>query len=449
MKFLALPWGRKFSIRRTLLLWLVPTFLTVAMLTASLSYRMFTHMVADFLDDQMVQLGDSVAQHGQPLAPPPATADRVLQQGIYVVQIFAPDGHLAAASWNGVAPRRMPRPGLHDLQEGDRSWRVYATVAAGGQTVQVLQSGSFRDHLAFERAGAAAVPVLALLPLSMLVLLVIARAISQALREIGSQAAGQDAHSIAELPLERVPDEIRPLVSSFNSLLGRLRDTFGAQRRFVQDAAHELRTPIAAVRLQLENLRDELGNGPAARQLQQLEAGVRRAQRLVDQLLKMSRQEAAATEASTHVDLQAQLRDSIRTLLPLADQRGIDLGLVEPGIAAPVTLRCAPGDLRSVLDNLIDNALRYTPEGGVVDVWLWSGEQGRLVVEVVDTGPGIPQELLSRVFDRFFRVPGSAAGGSGLGLAIAQSAAQRCGLELTLRNRDDRSGLIARLEAAY
>lgn len=447
MRIVLLPYGRKFSIRRTLLLWLVPTFLIVAMLTAGLSYRMFTHMVADFLDDQMLQLGNSVAQHGQPIVPPNASTDRVLERGIYVIQIFDPDGQLAAASWDGVSGISMLQPGFHNIQEHGRHWRVYATVGTGGQTVQVLQSGSFRSHLAFQRAGAAALPVLVMLPVSMLVLLGVARVISLALREVGGMAARQKAQSIAELPIDRVPDEIRPLVSSFNGLLTRLRDTFSAQRRFVQDAAHELRTPIAAMRLQLDNLRDELGNHSAVRQLEHLELGMRRAQRLVDQLLKMSHQEAAATEASTSVDLHAQLRDSIHALMPLADLRQIDLGLTASELAAPITLQCAPGDLRSAIDNLIDNALRYTPEGGIVDVRL-STAQGRAVVEVVDTGPGIPREFISRVFDRFFRVPGSPVAGSGLGLAIAQSAAQRCSLRLILSNRFDRSGLVARLEAA-
>jgi signal transduction histidine kinase len=333
------------------------------------------------------------------------------------------------------------------LHDGGNAWRVYAVTAQGGQTIQLLQSGSFRAGLAFERAGSAALPVLVLLPLSMVVLWVVARAISRALHDIGSQAALQDAHSIAELPLERVPEEIRPLVSSFNHLLARLRDSFAAQRRFVQDAAHELRTPIAAVGLQLENLRGDLGDGPATQRFQQLEAGVERAKRLVDQMLKMSRQEAANAEVHSSVDVHAQLRDSIQTLIALADQRRIDLGLVAPEGAPAFRLSCAAGDLRSALDNLIENALRYTPEGGVVDVRLLH-ERGFTAVEVVDTGPGIAPELLGRVFDRFFRVPGSAPGGSGLGLAIAQAAAQRCGLKLTLRNREDRSGLIARLETS-
>jgi len=281
----------------------------------------------------------------------------------------------------------------------------------------------------------------------MFVLWGVARTISRALLDIGKQAAQQDEHNIAELLLTNVPQEIRPLVSSFNSLLRRLRDAFATQRRFVQDAAHELRTPIAAIALQLENMQQDVQCEAAAGRYGQLHAGVRRAQRMVEQLLRLSRQEAAGADGPAMVDLQAQLRESMNTLIGLADQRSIDLGFVGPPPASrPLTLHCVAGDLRSLLDNLIENALRYTPHGGVVDVRLLQ-EQGRIAVEVVDTGPGIPQELLPRVFDRFFRVPGTSAEGSGLGLAIARAAAQRCGLALTLRNRGDRSGLVARVEA--
>ncbi|MGZ5272356.1 MAG: sensor histidine kinase, partial [Ramlibacter sp.] len=153
-----------------------------------------------------------------------------------------------------------------------------------------------------------------------------------------------------------------------------------------------------------------------------------------------------APEPVVAVDLQAQVHQSVDGLIALADQRHIDLGVViGASIAKAPMLRCAAVDLRSALDNLIENALRYTPEGGVVDVRLAGGPAGP-VIEVVDTGPGIPPEQLTRVFDRFFRVPGTSARGSGLGLSIARSAAQRCGLRIVLRNRSDRSGLVARLE---
>jgi two-component system, OmpR family, sensor kinase len=214
----------------------------------------------------------------------------------------------------------------------------------------------------------------------------------------------------------------------------------------MQDAAHELRTPITAVALQLENVRRDLPSGACQHSFSQLEAGVSRAQRLVDQLLKMSRNEGATPEAPVTIDLQAQVHQSVDGLIALADQRGIDLGLVvDESARKSAVLRCGAGDLRSVLDNLIENALRYTPEGGVVDVRL-AGSAAGPVIEVVDTGPGIPPDQLPRVFDRFFRVPGTTARGSGLGLSIAQNAAQRCGLRIVLRNRTDRSGLVARIE---
>lgn len=447
MKIHVFPAGPMCSIRRALMLWLVPLFLLVGATSAVFSYWSYSRMVAGFMDEQMQQLAQSLAANEASVQLPLLTQERVHKWGAYVAQVRDAEGAVRSSLPELQLPAQ-DGPGFHDVVYAGHKWRVYvaAPTRDGGASVQVIQSGVFRAHVAAERAGAALAPVMILLPLSMLVLWGVARMMSAALQDIGRQAARQDEHSITELTLDRVPQEISPLVISFNSLLRRLRDAFAAQRRFVQDAAHELRTPIAAISLQLENLRSELPGGPAAERFAQLEAGVRRAQRLVDQLLKMSRHEAAAEQPGP-VDVHAQLHESMNTLIALADQRNIDLGLVGPEQQAPLTLRCAAGDLRSLLDNLIENALRYTPEGGVVDVRLLD-EGGRPAVEVVDTGPGIPPEMLQRVFDRFFRVPGNGAGGSGLGLSIAQNAARRCGLRLTLRNRDDRSGLIARVEPA-
>jgi signal transduction histidine kinase len=447
MKWHFFPEGPMCSMRRALMLWLLPLFLLVGATSAAVTYWAYGHMVNTFMDDQMQQLAQSIAarQLGRDVAP--QDAERVHKWGAYVVQSYAGE-NLVASSWPQLPLRLQPGRGFHDVVQDGRSWRVYVQPTQGDSraSVQVVQSGSFRTKLAAEHAGTALAPVLILLPLCMLVLWVVARAMSAALQDIGRQAQQQDEHDIQELSMERVPQELTPLVGSFNSLLRRLRDAFSTQRRFVQDAAHELRTPIAAIGLQLETLRCDVACGGTHERFSQLEAGVRRAQRLVDQLLRLSRQEAAGADGPAIVDLQGQLRESINTLIALADQRNIDLGLVGELPATPLTLRCAPGDLRSLLDNLIENALRYTPEGGVVDVRVVQAH-GQLAFEVVDTGPGIPQELLPRVFDRFFRVPGNGANGSGLGLAIAQAAAARCGLAITLRNREDRSGLIARVEA--
>jgi signal transduction histidine kinase len=436
------------SMRRALLFWLVPLFLLVGAASAAFSYWTYNRMVASFMDEQMQQLGDSIAAREDRVVLPPVTPERVHKWGSYVGQVWTGDGRLEAVSMPGIDAPKLA-PGFHDLTAAGHTWRVYAASPVGdqGHQVQILQSGQFRRHLAVERAGAALAPVLILLPLAILILWGVAATLSREVQAIGRQAAQQDENSIRELPMTRVPAEIAPLVASFNSLLARLRDAFNTQRRFVQDAAHELRTPITAVALQLENVRCDLPPGACSESFAQLQAGVERAQRLVDQLLKLSRHEAkAAQEPMVTVDLQAQVHQSIDGLIALADQRHIDLGMVvESRVPVALMLRCSSGDLRSALDNLIENALRYTPEGGVVDVRL-SGTPNGPAIEVVDTGPGIPPDQLVRVFDRFFRVPGNGTRGSGLGLSIAQSAAQRCGLRIVLRNREDRSGLIARLE---
>lgn len=442
------PAGRLCSLRRALLLWLLPVFLAAGAASAGYVYWSYHSMFTTFMDNQMEHLAESMVVQKQDLALAPLTREGVHKWGSYVVQVFDADGRPRSNSWAELPARLQEGSGFQNVSAGGAPWRVYTTAAneAGARRVQVLQSAEFRRHFAAECAVLAITPVIILLPLSVFILWCVAAMMSRAVGDIARQAAVQDEHSIAELPLDRVPHEISPLVISFNSLLTRLRDAFVAQRRFMQDAAHELRTPITAVSLQLENLRGDFAEGAPAQRFAQLEAGVQRAQRLVDQLLRMSRRESSAVELPVPVDVHEVLHQSVNTLIALADQRCIDLGLEESGLSAEATMMtCSSGDLRSVVDNMIENALRYSPEGGVVDVRV-TKTHGRLAIEVVDTGPGIPEELLGRVFDRFFRVPGSDVRGSGLGLAIAQAAAQRCGMRVSLRNRDDRRGLVARVE---
>lgn len=444
------PAGRLCSLRRALLLWLLPVFLLVGAASAGFAYWSYNRMVATFMDSQMELIAESMVAQEQDMVLPALTGEQIHKWGSYVVQVFDADGRARSSSWPALTTSLQEGGGFNDVKANGARWRIYTTPvseASGSRRVQVLQSGEFRRHLAAERAGTAILPVIILLPLSAFVLWCVAAIMSRAIGDIARQAASQDEHSITELPLDRVPREIAPLVVSFNSLLTRLRDAFATQRRFVQDAAHELRTPITAVGLQLENLRGDLCTGAPAQRFAQLEAGIQRAQRLVDQLLKLSRQESAGAEpAPGPVNVHEVLHESINQLITLADQRNIDLGLDASRLSAEAAmLRCPGSDLRSVVDNLIENALRYAPEGSVVDVRIGSA-QGRLLIEVEDAGPGIPPELQGRVFDRFFRVPGSDAGGSGLGLAIAQAAAKRCGLRITLRNREGRSGLVARVE---
>lgn len=437
------------SLRRALLWWLLPVYVVVAIAATGASWWCYRSLVSGFMDGQMSLLAESYASNDGSISLQRLDERRVHRMGSYVVQVWNTRGELADTSLAGTGVPRQPTSGFQDVTIERQPWRVF-TIAGEGQarTIQVMQSGTFRAHLVAERALDTLAPILLLLPLSLLALWAMVRTVSNALREVARQAAAQDEHSITELSLAGVPNEIVPLVTSFNSLLTRLRNAFDMRRQFVQDAAHELRTPIAAIGLQLENMRGDVRDEASAQRFAQLEAGVRRAQRLVDQLLKLTRQDSQTGSAPPdEVDVHAVLVESINTMIALADQRGIDLGLVGDKPAG-ATLRCRPSDLRSAIDSLLENALRYTPEGGVVDVRL-SMAAGKPVIEISDSGPGIPPDMINRVFDRFFRVPGSPPGGSGLGLSIARAAARRCGLDVSLSNRGDGgSGLVARVAMA-
>ncbi|MDP3310383.1 MAG: histidine kinase dimerization/phospho-acceptor domain-containing protein, partial [Polaromonas sp.] len=347
------PAGRLCSLRRALLLWLLPVFLLVGAASAGFAYWSYNRMVSTFMDNQMELLAESMVVQEQDVVLPPLNREGVHKWGGYIVQVFDADGSLRSNSWAELPAQLQAGEGFRNANVEGLPWRVYTTAASqapGSRRVQVLQSGDFRRHLAAERAGLAIAPVIVLLPLSVFILWCVAAMMSRAIADIARQAAAQDEHSIAELPMDRVPKEISPLVASFNSLLTRLRDAFAAQRRFVQDAAHELRTPITAVSLQLENLRGDFAEGAPAQRFAQLEAGVLRAQRLVDQLLRMSRQESAPAETAAPVNVRQVLHESINTLIALADQRGIDLGLEASDVPVEAALlSCSSADLRSVV----------------------------------------------------------------------------------------------------
>jgi two-component system OmpR family sensor kinase len=230
---------------------------------------------------------------------------------------------------------------------------------------------------------------------------------------------------------------VRPLVQELNLLFGRVKTAFDAQQNFVADAAHELRTPLAALKLQVQGL--ERAESPAAREVAvaRLTAGIERATRLVEQLLVLARQEASAAGGAKaqQVALAELARRTVGDFAGVAQNKGVDLGLQH---ADEVSVEGQADGLMIMMRNLVDNAVKYTPPGGTVDV---SVVGARVVVE--DSGPGIPEEERERVFNRFYRVAGSEVSGSGLGLAIIKAIAERHGATLTLEKSERLGGLKA------
>lgn len=461
-------WYQPRSLRGQLLAWLAPWVVVGAVVAGWAFYASYGLVLHTFMQTQMEVLARYHVPGGRGDGPPPLPVlsdESIFQWGAFVVQVWSADGQLLATS--SASPRAavplQAASGHRLVQQGagwEQGWRVYTAppAAPGQQRVQVLQSEQFLQEEVWGRTLYVLLPLALLVPALLFTLWWVVGRASRSLRVVAQEVARRDDRSLGAIPLGpagRVPEEIVPLVASFNALLARLGEAFAAQRRFVQDAAHELRTPMAAMALQMENLRPWVPPGEAQQQFAQLDAGMRRAQHLVGQLLRLSRQEApASAQPPAPVDITAVLRDSVGQWMPLADQRNIEVGFDG---TEQVVLQASAVDLRSVFDNLLDNALRYTPEGGSVEVRLHrldaghagSPGEGSVVVDVVDTGPGIPPDLLERVFDRFFRVPGTSADGSGLGLAITRAAALRQGLRVELLARSDGvNGLVARVHLA-
>jgi two-component system OmpR family sensor kinase len=235
-----------------------------------------------------------------------------------------------------------------------------------------------------------------------------------------------------------LPSEIRPLADALNDLLGRLDQSFSLQRRFAADAAHELRTPLTALNLQVQLAERAQTDADRARAFERLRQGIRRATRLVQQLLTMARLDPdAATATPTSIDVGKLVASVVEDARPLAAERAIALNC--EGTTDPACVNGSEDALRILFNNLVDNALRYTPAGGRVLTAVARDQDGVQVV-VEDTGPGIPEEERERVFDRFYRGRSAEATGTGLGLAIVSQVAEMHRGAVTLEAADPGSG---------
>lgn len=251
------------------------------------------------------------------------------------------------------------------------------------------------------------------------------------LRALRLEIESRSHRDLSALPEEQTPQEVRPLIRALNELLERLSLALAAQQRFIADAAHQLRTPIAGLKTQTELALRQTPPGEAQATLRQLRSATEQTTRLVNQLLSLARAEppAGRIEATQRVDLRDLAREATTEWVPRAIERNVDLGFDDRSQHAAVD-----GDpflLREMLNNLLDNAIRYTQSGGQVTVCVRSVES-RPVLVIEDNGPGIPEAERTRVFERFYRVLGTGAEGVGLGLAIVREIAQTHGADVTL-----------------
>lgn len=320
----------------------------------------------------------------------------------------------------------------------DGRWRTFS-LRDGQRWVQVSQCVRQRRKAALLITLALMGPILLfLVPALTLVVILSVRKGLRPLGDLAHHLREREPHSLSPFPERDLPGEILPLVRELNALLGRLSGALESKDLFLADAAHELRTPMTAVRLQAQLA--QRARTPAEREqaLADLSRGIVRASHLVDQLLAYGRLGPDSPQALfSDVSMRDVVREAMRLVLPLAGERNIDLGLVRDD---DVSLRADRQSLITMTVNLLDNAVRYTPPGGTVDVSLSSGGDGASL-RITDSGPGIPEEQREKVFERFYRRHGGENPGSGLGLAIVRQIAERHGIGVAMEDNPAGEGL--------
>ncbi|MDQ2778187.1 MAG: ATP-binding protein [Pseudomonadota bacterium] len=443
------------SLRARLLWFILAAIVLTAALQAGVTWRT-ARAEADVIFDYQMQQTALALRSGLPLSPgPPSTGARDEsgdQNFEFVVQVWTADGLRIFESASRAALPQRAQLGFTTVRARGSSYRVYS-MATPTRIIQVAQDLAVRREMAGTLALRTALPIALLAPLLMLAVWWVVSASMAPVTKVQRQLALRRADALDEIVERNLPAEIEPLVAELNALLGRVRQAFDAQSRFVADAAHELRSPLAALKLQAQALQRAVDESTRAVAAGRLAAGIDRATRLVEQLLVLARQQALATAggagaaALPRVALTDLVRQGVADASEAAELRHIDLGATRLDEA---TLPGQAEALRMLLRNLLDNALRHTPEGGRIDVALRQ-DPAAVCLTVEDSGPGIPESERARVFDRFYRSAGDADGaqprsqGSGLGLAIVKSIADLHRATLTLGKSASLGGLSVSL----
>ena len=432
---------------RARLLWLLGGAIAlVAVVQASVAYRTARAEADDLFDYQMQQMALSL-RTGLPVTVVPGGvigAEGDTQEG-FVVQVWTVDGlEVFRSNLRAALPQRAVL-GFSTVNFGGSHWRVFA-VASRSHVIEVAQDMAVRRALAGSLALRTVAPILLMAPVLMLLMWWAVSTSFGPVARVRRQLATRQANDLTPVGEDGLPEEVQPLIHELNLLFARLQQAFEAQQHFVADASHELRSPLAALRLQVQALGRASDSEGRERAVGRLLAGIDRATRLVEQLLVLARHQAGTVAAAPAqpVALAELARLELAEAAATARDAHVDVGLVH---ADDVRVSGHAEALRILLRNLLDNAIKYTPPGGRVDVEV-RREGDLAVLRVDDSGGGIAASERPRVLDRFYRSTGASAPGSGLGLAIVKAIAEMHGASMTLDQAPQLGGLRVEVRCA-
>ena len=421
------------SLKTRLSYWISAAILSVAIIAASFTFSSAFEEAHELQDDvlqQMAVLFDRYSLTPNDSKLTPLSQDQLEFQ--VSVQLLGDNPASNPIAKNILALPSNLTDGFHTVNLATQSWRVFVRTLSSSQRIAVAQETAIRDNIAFETALHTLMPLLVLIPILLLLLGYILGKILSPISILAHDVDRQTEHDLQLIPTTQLPSEIVPFVEAINRLLSKNSQVITSQKRFIADAAHELRSPITALSLQAQRLQQTELTDDARQKLNALQAGISRSIHLLEQLLSMARQQDNSIQQHQQTSLKTVFTEVIEELYPLVEAKEIDLGFSQDSDAQ---LNANPVRLKTLIHNLIDNAIRYTPSGGKVDLSIIETEQG-IEMTIKDTGPGIANTEVQKVFEPFYRILGSNEYGSGLGLAIVASIVQQMDAKISLTPAD-------------
>ena len=430
------------SIRARLLIGLLGSVLAVQLITYLLIYARIEDEIDDLFDGELERSALSAsAVAPQAFIPTPTRKVENPQEEMVVSVFRGSDGVPAHQSHplNGIP--RSTHAGFSKLSLDGREWRLFGS-AVGAQFVVAAQPADVRNRAARRITLHSLLPSLGALPLAALMIWIAVAYGLQPLVRITQDLRKRSHRDLLPLDVSRLPPDIAPLAEALNDLMGRLAGIIAAQRTFIADAAHELLTPLTALRLQAQMLARSKSPNRQREAMAELQGGVSRTLQLARQLLTLARHDADGEGADkTPVDLATVIQRVMSIHLPLAAEKALQ---TKVGIQESAVVLGNEEALSILVSNLIDNSIKYTEREGRLLISLRPASTGaELTIE--DSGPGIPVEERVRVFDRFYRRRDTVVTGNGLGLAIAKEIAIRHGASIVLESSEALGGLNARV----
>ncbi|RPA51056.1 two-component sensor histidine kinase [Shewanella vesiculosa] len=421
------------SLKTRLSYWISAAILSVAIIAASFTFSSAFEEAHELQDDVLQQMAVLFDRYS--LTPNDSTLTPLSQDQLEFqvsVQLLGDNPASNPIAKNILALPSNLTDGFHTVNLATQSWRVFVRTLSSSQRIAVAQETAIRDNIAFETALHTLMPLLVLIPILLLLLGYILGKILSPISILAHDVDRQTEHDLQLIPTTQLPSEIVPFVEAINRLLSKNSQVITSQKRFIADAAHELRSPITALSLQAQRLQQTELTDDARQKLNALQAGISRSIHLLEQLLSMARQQDNSIQQHQRTSLKTVFTEVIEELYPLVEAKEIDLGFSQDSDAQ---LNANPVRLKTLIHNLIDNAIRYTPSGGKIDLSIIETEQG-IEMTIKDTGPGIANTEVQKVFEPFYRILGSNEYGSGLGLAIVASIVQQMDAKISLTLAD-------------